>query len=223
MPAPVFGVASVESGWPFPDDTVSITRGGSDNFALGGGTLGSTGQTATYGGAAATLAGTRPSISSQFASLYTLNSPASGAQNWVISGTSGAYGPAVMTFSGVDIAGTPVRDYTSLTSASSAAVTLTFPSITADEIVAAYVSFTFGSGTITLTATGATTIRAQGANGSGFGGALMTSTSNTITFTRSAYCELMAAGVIVTGTSGGGGPSAGARAAYARDFLLIRG
>lgn len=206
MAAPVFGVAALSGSLPYPQSSVTITRGASDNFAIGGGYGDATGQTATYGGDTAT-AQTQVADAGGFDSrMFTRVSPLSGAQSWALTGGGTAFGPAVMTYSGVDL-GSPIRGVESFTVSGSGDVTFDMAaSPTADEIAVAYVAWSGGSSAITLTATGDTIIRAQSSNGSGYGVALLESPSGVFTFQRSGGFSAGASTAILTGeVSGGGG------------------
>lgn len=202
MPVPVFGVAAGENPLNFPASPVPITRGAGDNFAIGAGTVNDgVAQSAAYGAGAATLIGTVVGRGLT-SNLFRRSNPAAGLQNWTIgdSGNSDFNSrSAVMTFAGVNLAA-PVRGFTTREDGfpPEFAIAVALPAITADEISVAYVSWNGASGPVVLTATGATTIRRQVTDG-GNGYALMTSTTNGISFTNDVSVDIRIAAAILTG------------------------
>jgi hypothetical protein len=206
MPVPVFGVVAGNTATPYPSSSISITRGGSDNFAVGGGALFfNTGQTADYGPDAMTPFGAEVTSGLLTTRMFGRVAPASGAQNFTLAGPADRYAPAVMTFSGVDTT-TPLRGHLARTSSSGTAISETLATLTADEITVAYVAW-YNGGATGLTATGDTTVRAQGTDGAGLGWALLTSTTNVISFTRATSSDLAMTAAILTGSSAPDGPT----------------
>jgi hypothetical protein len=206
MPAPVFGTAVVDAAFPFPDTSISITRGASDNCAIGGGYGDAGGQTAAYGADAATLIGAEVTFGtpSFTARMFHRINPASGAQDWTLTGGGTPFGPAVMTFAGVDTAA-PVRGAVQDAALSAVEAVITLDTLTADEITVAYVAWNAAGSGSSIAATGATTIRGQTSNAAGFGVALLTSTTNVISFNRTFGGNYRVSAAILTGSSGGGG------------------
>lgn len=206
MPVPVLGIVAGDAATPYPSSSISITRGASDNFAVGGGALfNGIGQTAAYGGVAATSFGPNVVSSLLAVRLQSVINPVAGAQDWTLAGPADRWAPAVMTFSGVNTAA-PLRGHQPATSSSANPISVTLDTLTADEITIAYVAW-YNGGSGTLTATGSTTVRAQGTDGAGLGWALLTSTTNLISFTRTTSSDLALSAAILTGVAGGGAPT----------------